>query len=226
MKRIYLISILAILSAVTGCAVTMPVVGQFSSSREPFMGEASAALVGTGSLRIQSQSGVVCAGTLERPTSLQSGNGEVQCTDGRTGTFVFSKSNEYGGTGFGSLSDGEKFNFNWGNETRRPIAEREDVNVCAMANAPFVDDGISDASTVALALSVRCNNEYQMLVETLASELRGTNQILAFKRQANSQESRVTRFLPFVMQNRVSRLYKSPPAPPPQEKKKDDLHYL
>lgn len=108
-----------------GCAHTSPVVGQFSGSKDEFMGEASAAMWGEGSLHIQTQAGVTCDGTLVRPTSLVSGNGKLHCSDGRTGTFVFTKSNEYGGTGFGSMSDGERLRFNWGSDVRRANSQCE-----------------------------------------------------------------------------------------------------
>ena len=100
------------------CSVTQPVVGQFSKTKDDFMGEATSTL-SDGTLKIRTLSGIDCSGTLQRPTSLVSGNGNFKCSDGRTGTFVFTKSNEFGGTGFGSLSDGEKFRFLWGNQVSR-----------------------------------------------------------------------------------------------------------
>lgn len=127
MKHTLTAAFAAILLA--GCAVTAPVVGQFSTAKDEFMGEASAAMYGTGTLRIRSQSGVGCTGTLERPSSLVSGEGELQCSDGRKGTFVFTKTNEMGGTGFGTLSDGEKFRFLWGNEVKRVRCDKDDSSV-------------------------------------------------------------------------------------------------
>ncbi len=102
------------------CAVTQPVVGQFPKNKDDFMGEATASVYKDGTFHIQSQSGIICDGSLKRPTSLVSGNGEIKCSDGRTGSYVFTKNNEYGGeTGFGTLSDGEKFRFLWGNQVSK-----------------------------------------------------------------------------------------------------------
>ncbi len=113
MKFFILIFLTLILEA---CSVTQPVVGQFSKSKDDFMGEATASMSGTGTLHITSQSGIDCNGTLTRKTSLVSGEGEFHCNDGRTGKFIFTKNNEFGGTGFGTLSDGEKIRFLWGNQ--------------------------------------------------------------------------------------------------------------
>ena len=114
--KMKLILIFLILCTLQACAVTQPVVGQFSKSKDDFMGEATASMTGTGSLHIKSISGVDCNGTLTRKASLVSGEGEFHCNDGRTGTFIFTKNNEFGGTGFGTLSDGEKIRFLWGNQ--------------------------------------------------------------------------------------------------------------
>ncbi|WP_417276390.1 hypothetical protein [Castellaniella sp.] len=122
-RRILLIA--ACTALLAGCAHTSAVVGQFSGTKDEFMGEASAAMWGEGTLHIQTQAGVTCEGTLVRPRSLESGNGKMHCSDGRTGTFVFTKSNTYGGTGFGSMSDGERFRFNWGNDVRRANSQCE-----------------------------------------------------------------------------------------------------
>lgn len=112
-----------------GCSTTAPVVGQFLATKDEFMGEASAAMHGTGTLRMRTQSGVSCSGTLERSSSLVSGEGELQCSDGRKGSFVFTKTNEMGGTGFGNLSDGEKFRFLWGNEVKRVRCDKDDSSI-------------------------------------------------------------------------------------------------
>ena len=113
---------------VSACAVTAPVVGQFTTAKDDFMGQATASLT-EGTLSIQSQAGVTCTGTMTRPSTV-SGSGRINCSDGRTGTFVFTKNNEYGGTGFGSLSDGEKFRFLWGNNVgSRARCDKDDTSV-------------------------------------------------------------------------------------------------
>lgn len=101
----------------TGCTTTLPVVGQFSTSKDTFMGEAVAGL-NDGTMRVRSQNGLLCQGTLTRP-SLVSGDGKLSCSDGRTGTFVFTKKTEASGDGFGTLSDGEKFRFHFGGGLRQ-----------------------------------------------------------------------------------------------------------
>ncbi len=108
-----------VVSACTG--VTVPVVGQFSSTKDDFMGSATATL-SDGTMKVQSESGLMCDGTLTRP-SVASGTGTLRCSDGRTGTLVFTKSGNEGGIGFGTLSDGEKFRFAFGSEVRQ-VTER------------------------------------------------------------------------------------------------------
>lgn len=101
------------------CSITQPIVGHLVNSKDEFMGEATASLSGNGVLQIRTMLGVSCSGLFRRPTSYVSGDGEIKCSDGRLGTFVFTKSNEFGGTGFGSFSDGEKIRFLWGNQVSR-----------------------------------------------------------------------------------------------------------
>ncbi|SDH23746.1 hypothetical protein [Propionivibrio dicarboxylicus] len=103
--------------ALAACSTTAPVVGQFTSTKDEFMGQATASWT-AGTMSIQSQAGITCTGALRRDSTVN-GNGDLICSDGRTGTFVFTKSNEYGGSGFGTLSNGEKFRFLWGNTVGR-----------------------------------------------------------------------------------------------------------
>ncbi|MER1940631.1 hypothetical protein ABS755_07975 [Castellaniella sp. FW104-16D08] len=112
------ITALILSAALSGCAVTVPVVGNFAGqSTDDFMGSATAG-VGDGTMQIMSQQGVSCTGTLHRPSTV-SGTGTLKCDDGRTGTFVFTKSNYNGGTGFGKLSDGTKVRFSFGTDVHR-----------------------------------------------------------------------------------------------------------
>ncbi len=114
MRNIF-IATAAIPLLLTGCAVTMPVTGSIGG-KDDFMGTATATL-SDGTLQVVSQSGLTCTGTLTRPSLVQ-GTGTIQCSDGRTGHFVFVKTNENGGTGIGSLSDDSKIRFSFGNDMR------------------------------------------------------------------------------------------------------------
>lgn len=76
------------------------------------------------------------------------------------------------------------------------------VNTCAREHVAGVDDGISDAMTVAFALSLRCREEYAALVDALASTLDNQEQVRMFRRRAGTREARTERFLPQVMRNR------------------------
>ena len=114
MRKSFIITATILLS-LTGCSVTLPVTGSLGG-KDDFMGSVTATS-SDGTLQVVSQSGLNCTGTLTRPTLVQ-GTGTLRCSDGRTGNFVFVKTNEQGGTGVGSLSDGTKIRFSFGNDMR------------------------------------------------------------------------------------------------------------
>jgi len=72
-------------------------------------------------------------------------------------------------------------------------------NACASAMVPTVDDGVSDAGTVAIALSLRCAKEYQTVTEAFKTTLENDTQrnMLAHQRMSNDQKEQ--EFLTVVM---------------------------
>jgi len=74
---------------------------------------------------------------------------------------------------------------------------------CGAKNVGDVDDGISDASTVAIVLSRRCSAEYEMSHQYYArGKLDNEQQVRIFLNKAREVRSRVERFLPIVMRYR------------------------
>jgi cold shock CspA family protein len=114
MKKVSIVTTTILLFS-TGCAVTIPVRGSIGG-KDDFMGTAIATL-SEGNMQVISQSGLTCTGVLTRPSLVQ-GTGTIKCSDGRSGNFVFVKTNDNGGTGIGSLSDGAKIRFSFGNDMR------------------------------------------------------------------------------------------------------------
>jgi hypothetical protein len=74
---------------------------------------------------------------------------------------------------------------------------------CAKQSVGSVDDGRSDASTVALALAQHCFSEYQNSINTFADvQLRNDAQRRSFLAKRNSVSGRIEFFLPVVMEHR------------------------
>lgn len=72
---------------------------------------------------------------------------------------------------------------------------------CARQNAADVDDHMSDASTIAIALHTRCNREYTALVDAFAAPL-APMPALRFRQQAYGEHQEVETFLPAVIAER------------------------
>jgi hypothetical protein len=69
------------------------------------------------------------------------------------------------------------------------------------------DDGISDASTVAYALALRCNREYIAATDAWGNaKLSNENQRRVFRNKRSSTAEMVEAFLPTVMKYRLSRI--------------------
>jgi hypothetical protein len=98
MKKVSIVTTTILLFS-TGCAVTIPVRGSIGG-KDDFMGTAIATL-SEGNMQVISQSGLTCTGVLTRPSLVQ-GTGTIKCSDGRSGNFVFVKTNDNGGTGIGN----------------------------------------------------------------------------------------------------------------------------
>ncbi|MGE0745268.1 MAG: hypothetical protein AB7K86_08475 [Rhodospirillales bacterium] len=75
---------------------------------------------------------------------------------------------------------------------------------CGFASLPQVDDGISDAQSVALALSMSCGNEYQAATEAFAAKLENDRQRAMFSERRERAGTRIENFLPIVMRYRAT----------------------
>jgi hypothetical protein len=102
---------LLLVSAFSGCTMTLPVRGQVQNSAESFTGTATGHLNGEGNLQMVSSKGAVCNGNFVYVTHRQ-GEGVFNCDDGRSGPFAF-VSTGTSGTGHGTL-DNQRFIFTFG----------------------------------------------------------------------------------------------------------------
>jgi hypothetical protein len=87
-----------------------------------FVGEAEGHLSGAGTLSIHSQKnpGLMCLGQFTSSAAL-GGTGQLQCTDGTTGTFSFQRLSVWRGHGTGRLSRGPMtFAYGMGTAEARP----------------------------------------------------------------------------------------------------------
>lgn len=73
---------------------------------------------------------------------------------------------------------------------------------CARRNVSQVDDGTSDATTVAFALAMRCGAEYNAVIEAYSTDFENDAQRRKFRQRRMSSEARLESFLPVVMQYR------------------------
>lgn len=74
---------------------------------------------------------------------------------------------------------------------------------CAEASVADLDDGVSDAKTIALALSQKCHVEYRVWICALADErLSNDEQKQMFLWRRSSSESRAEALLPIVLEHR------------------------
>jgi len=79
------------------------------------------------------------------------------------------------------------------------------IVICAKGGVSEVDDGISDAQTVALALALRCSTEYQQSIKTFGAAKSDDEETFAiFREKQYSTQSKIETFLPFVMDYRAS----------------------
>lgn len=70
---------------------------------------------------------------------------------------------------------------------------------CARTYAKEVDDGISDASTAAFALALRCSREYDLTTEALSQTMDNDAQKQMIRASRSSQQEKVATFLPEIM---------------------------
>jgi hypothetical protein len=113
MARISMIALVGSVFILTGCSLTLPVQGDFNKGKEMFLGQATGNMDGSGTIVINSESGVNCSGKFQYDEPRVSGSGSFECQDGRIGTFRFT-SNGTSGMGFGKTNKGEPFKFTFG----------------------------------------------------------------------------------------------------------------
>lgn len=77
--------------------------------------------------------------------------------------------------------------------------------MCAVRAVPEVDDGISDAQSVALAIALRCSREYQQATEAFgAANLDNDAQRRMFRERRSHTQAKIEWFLPTVMDYRAT----------------------
>ncbi len=83
--------------------------------------------------------------------------------------------------------------------------------MCARQNVSQIDDGISDAQSIALGLALRCSHEYQQATEAISlARFDNNRQRRRFRENRNSTEKKIEVFLPVVMDHRASLRKKAP----------------
>lgn len=80
-------------------------------------------------------------------------------------------------------------------------ATRQEI-LCAKSNIAAIDDGISDALTVAFALAIRCNAEYSAVTGAIGASLDNDAQRRMLRDRRAEKNSRIEPFLPVVMWHR------------------------
>jgi len=109
MKRF--MSIMAVTSLISGCAMTLPLKGQTEAGDETFTGKATGYADGGGTLELISSKGMKCNGNFVYVTH-RNGEGTFTCSNGQSGSFTF-VSTGVRGTGTGSIG-GRHFTFTFG----------------------------------------------------------------------------------------------------------------
>lgn len=79
---------------------------------------------------------------------------------------------------------------------------QRNLATCAENNAGMVDDRISDAGTIALALSFKCNDAYKALGSAVERTLDNDLQRRYLRERMTSQQERLEFFLPAVLVHR------------------------
>jgi hypothetical protein len=82
---------------------------------------------------------------------------------------------------------------------------------CGRRFAATTDDGVSDATTIALALSLRCGREYDRTTEAAAATLDNDAQRRMFRQRRAARAERIETFLAPVMQARQQRIHQNSP---------------
>lgn len=111
MKLTRIAAVLATLTPLAGCSMTLAVQGQVQNTAETFTGSATGYMDRSGNLQIQSNNAASCTGNFVYATSRE-GEGVFTCSDGRSGPFHFVSTGSRG-TGYGALG-GQNFTFTFG----------------------------------------------------------------------------------------------------------------
>jgi hypothetical protein len=77
---------------------------------------------------------------------------------------------------------------------------------CGISKAAEIDDKISDASTIALALVYRCGREYNAVTTAVNATLDNDNQRRIMKRRRDDQAERMETGLLYVLANRKEQI--------------------
>jgi hypothetical protein len=109
MRRIAVLVVAA--AGLSGCTMTLPVVGQVQDVGENFTGTATGQMDGGGALTVVTNKGATCKGMFVYVTR-RNGSGTFTCDDGRSGPFTFVSTGTRG-TGTGTLG-GRPFTFTFG----------------------------------------------------------------------------------------------------------------
>lgn len=80
---------------------------------------------------------------------------------------------------------------------------------CAAANVASLDDGVSDASTIAFALTLHCTSEYDNALNAMAADLEDTMQVEQFKSRAKNRARQIEASLPVVLAYRNAQKLKT-----------------
>lgn len=100
------------IALLSGCTISANVIGKVGTENETFLGTSTGYPNGTGDLEMSSADGVQCTG--QYWFSGASGNGVLQCSDGRAGNVEFTRLTPRSGYGFGTTSDGKPIRFVFG----------------------------------------------------------------------------------------------------------------
>lgn len=79
---------------------------------------------------------------------------------------------------------------------------------CACQNVKYLDDKVSDASTIALAVTNSCNAEYNNMVLAFAATLDNDNQRHMFTRKRESRDSKISASIEIILGHRNGTLRK------------------
>jgi hypothetical protein len=77
------------------------------------------------------------------------------------------------------------------------------LNGCIFRNISSLDDGISDASSIAIALASVCSDERQRTIDVAASEMNDSGLIYRFRLITATRESKIEKFIPYVLEWRA-----------------------